>query len=198
MPTAKQLQSRYRRKEITKKIIKGVAISGVICIASTSPYFVMDVLKNIRKFGFQKMPKKDRMTASSIFSYLKRNGYIKIEERNKQLFVSLTEEGKKRAKQYQVDDLEIAMPKKWDKKWRIILFDIPEKSRVKREVLRGKLIELGFSKLQKSAWVHPYPCHEELKLLQSFFGLSSDDYIYFETEKLNKDLTSIKQRYNLT
>lgn len=43
--------------------------------------------------------------------------------------------------------------KTWDKKWRIILFDIPENNRNVRQLLRNRLKEWGFKQWQKSVWV---------------------------------------------
>lgn len=40
----------------------------------------------------------------------------------------------------------------WDGKWRIIIFDIPEKNRQIRNLLRYRLKEWGFIKWQKSVW----------------------------------------------
>lgn len=51
---------------------------------------------------------------------------------------------------------------KWDKKWRIVIFDIPEELHSARVRFRRKLKSLGFVMLQKSVFVFPYPCHEEI------------------------------------
>lgn len=58
-----------------------------------------------------------------------------------------------------------------DGKWRIVVFDIPEKKRHGRDALREKLCELGFYELQKSVLVFPYPCQDELDFLIEYFGL---------------------------
>lgn len=46
-------------------------------------------------------------------------------------------------------------PKK-DGIWKIVIFDIPEKKRYVRTVLRSKLESLGFKKWQNSIWISPY------------------------------------------
>lgn len=43
----------------------------------------------------------------------------------------------------------------WDKKWRIILFDIPESQRTVRQLFRLKLMDLGVRMLQSSVWITP-------------------------------------------
>ena len=46
--------------------------------------------------------------------------------------------------------------KKWDKKWRLVIFDLPEKESGKRNALRKKLTNLGFGQWQRSVYVSPY------------------------------------------
>jgi len=45
---------------------------------------------------------------------------------------------------------------KWDGRWRIIFFDIPEKKKEKRNYLRSVIKVIGFKEFQKSVWVYPY------------------------------------------
>jgi phenylacetic acid degradation operon negative regulatory protein len=45
---------------------------------------------------------------------------------------------------------------KWDGFWRVVVFDVPEKKRRARDVLRSELKRLGFGKLQDSTYISPY------------------------------------------
>lgn len=60
---------------------------------------------------------------------------------------------------------------RWDKKWRVVFFDIPEKRRAERNVLRDKLKELEFREIQKSVFIHPYPCFDEIDFVVEYFQL---------------------------
>ncbi|MBI2062454.1 MAG: CRISPR-associated endonuclease Cas2 [Candidatus Yanofskybacteria bacterium] len=51
---------------------------------------------------------------------------------------------------------------KWDKKWRLVIFDIPGSLNAKRDSLRRKLKHIGFLMIQRSVFAFPYPCEEEL------------------------------------
>lgn len=76
-------------------------------------------------------------------------------------------------KEIQLDDMEIEKPAHWDKKWRVVIFDIPDKfKRRARDALREKLKKLGFCQLQKSVWVIPYPCQKEIQLLCELFNIT--------------------------
>ena len=65
--------------------------------------------------------------------------------------------------------------KKWDRKWRIVIFDIPEELHKNRNSFRAKIKNLGFYMLQRSVFVFPYPCEEELNELCSRLNIS--DYV---------------------
>lgn len=80
----------------------------------------------------------------------------------------LTKKGEKEAFFAHLDAQKLLYePKKqkWDGRWRMIVFDIPEKKRKYRDYLRQMLKTLGFKELQKSTWVTPYPIPDFLKEL---------------------------------
>ena len=45
--------------------------------------------------------------------------------------------------------------KYWDKKWRLVSFDVPGNYSKKRDNLRRLLREFGFHRLQQSVWISP-------------------------------------------
>jgi DNA-binding transcriptional regulator PaaX len=78
----------------------------------------------------------------------------------------LTKQGEKRLKELFPSWRE---PPKWDRKWYLVIFDIPEKLRVKRNILREYLRKLGFGQLQQSVWISPYNYfYQALKLVQKY------------------------------
>ena len=85
--------------------------------------------------------------------------------------LTLTDKGKNKVLVYDPDYLKISVPKKWDKKWRIVVFDIPEKQRGARDSLRSYLKKLDFYELQKSIFVHPYPCDDIFDFLVEFHNI---------------------------
>ncbi len=83
--------------------------------------------------------------------------------------IVLTGAGKQRCLTYQLDDIKIKPPETWDRKWRVILFDVPEKRRRIRDALRHHLQRLGCHELQKSVFVHPFECRDEIDFIIEFF-----------------------------
>lgn len=180
------------RSEIAKDILKYLLLTGVICVAASSPYFSIRLIKNIKRW--RKYPRKK---FSSIFYTLKKQDCLKIEKRGRQIYISLTENGKKKAGWLQIDALKIKKPKKWDKKWRLVIFDIVQLKKNYREAFRGKLKELGFLPLQKSVWIIPFDCYGEIELLKDFFGLNNKEVRLITAEDIggNDDFKRIFKLY---
>jgi len=119
---------------------------------------------------------------------LKNKKLIYCETQGKKLIYALTDDGEREANNIR-SKMEKTKPKKWDGKWRVIVFDIPEKLRGKRDLLRRELVGFGFMQLQRSVWVYPHPLPEEFKDLWEKAGILKH-CIVFESDKVEngKDL----------
>lgn len=116
--------------------------------------------------------KIDKQYLSVIIREFKKDKLVDYKEREDgSVCIVISERGKKRALEYQIDEIQIPQPKHWDGKWRLVMFDIPEKFRHGRDVLREKLKDLQFYELQKSVWIHPFPCEDEITFIVEFFEL---------------------------
>jgi DNA-binding transcriptional regulator PaaX len=69
----------------------------------------------------------------------------------------------------------------------VVIFDIPHCDRVKRNAFRWKLKELRFYSLQKSVWVCPFDCKDEINLLREFFSLNDKQIQVPLAKKIKKD-----------
>ncbi len=101
---------------------------------------------------------------------LERRRAIKIVEQGAETEVRLTSEGKKQVEKLRLQDLTIPKPKTWDKKWHLVLFDVPEYLKVGRDALRITLNRLGLYQIQKSVFVYPYPCEREISIVADAFA----------------------------
>lgn len=86
------------------------------------------------------------------------------------LTMILTDKGREKVLTYNLDEMEIKKPARWDGKWRIALFDVPEKERKIRDAFRHHLNRLGFYEFQKSVFVHPFDCQDEIDYLVEFYN----------------------------
>ncbi len=115
---------------------------------------------------------------------MKRKKEISVEKRGHEVIISLTPEGRKLAGYMQIDSLVIKKPVKWDKKWRIVMFDIAQLKLTHRNAFRSKLKELRFLPFQKSVWLHPFDCRDEIEILKNFFGLSDKEVCLITAENI--------------
>ena len=102
------------------------------------------------------------------------------------LTMVLTDQGRKKVVTFNIDNMEIKKPKVWDKKWRMVIFDIPEKKRVARDVLRETLKRMGFYEFQKSVFIHPYPCQDQMDYLIEYYEIRPYVRIVTATELDNE------------
>lgn len=109
--------------------------------------------------------------------------------------IVLTEKGKKRAIRFNFDEIKIKEPAVWDNKWRAIFYDIPEKKKKAREAFRKKLKDLGFYELQKSVFVYPFPCKDEIDFVVECFEIRN--FVYCgEINNLSND-SKLKLHFDL-
>lgn len=108
--------------------------------------------------------------------------------------IVLTDKGRMRAIIYHFKKIKIDGGK-WDGKWRLVVFDIPEKIRGARGALRHKIKELGFYELQKSVWVLPYECKKEIDFIVEFFNLR--EYVHFGILESIDNEPHLKKVFNL-
>lgn len=107
-----------------------------------------------RRFGFGHGPKNYQNYHRTVYR-LRQSGLIQKEDD----IYKLTSLGEKEAFFSFLKTAEHVPQNnigKWDKKWRIIFFDIPEKKRRYRDELRAMLKVIGFKEFQKSTWIYPY------------------------------------------
>ena len=99
--------------------------------------------------------------------------WIDLEEKKGKVFYRITPLGKKKINQYKFKELKI-LKEKWDGWWRVVIFDIPEYQKIARNALRHKLKYLGFFPLQKSVFVCPFKCEEQIEMIGNFYDISDN------------------------
>lgn len=122
---------------------------------------------------------------------LEDKGLVKISRS----MVKITEKGKKELMLYEFKRKIVKPPKKWDKKWRIVSFDIWERRRNVRNKVRKYLTQLGFARLQNSVWVYPYECREIVNLLKINFKVRPA-VLYIVADSIEND-EKLKSKFGL-
>ncbi|MCX6722356.1 MAG: hypothetical protein NTY04_04220 [Candidatus Staskawiczbacteria bacterium] len=158
--------------KIREKILL-LLIGGIAFGYSITPGKQRMVLKTISR-EWKKIDKKELTEG---IKYLYKLEFIKKEEvGDGSIKIILTKKGRLRALNRQLENIKYKN-EKWDGKWRMVAFDIPEKFKRGRDALRQKLKKIGFCELQKSVLITPYMCEKEIELLVNFFELKK--YVRF-------------------
>lgn len=114
-----------------------------------------------------------RKNFSKIVSYLKKKELIKIKNLEVKKAIILTRKGLRKA--LRTDFRMTKKKKRKDGKWIMLIFDIPEKKRSLRDLLRKHLYLLGYKLFQQSVWICPY---DVLKKTERFLReYSLDPYV---------------------
>lgn len=171
-------------REITKIALTVLLVAGGVVAFAVAPG-IAGFLKILK--ASHKLPRREKQKIYNRFYYLRKNGFINIDYKGRQMYISLTKEGRKKAGKFQIDDLQIRKQKKWDGKWWLLMFDIKKEEKVKREALRGKLKELGLYQFQKSVWVYPYSFQKEMQLLRDFFRLSKKEMTIIKAIEIERN-----------
>jgi DNA-binding transcriptional regulator PaaX len=173
--------SENRTKELLVTILK---LGGMISLLVLAP----NALVVIDKI-FTKNKKFNKGEFNRTIKRLNKIGFIDISIIEGKQVIKLSKKGKQQAVDYILDDIEIKRPAKWDKKWRIVIFDIPETKKRTREAFKRRLLQLGFGQIQKSVYVLPYQCEKELEYIVSVYGIKMYvSYILAEFIDSQKDL----------
>jgi len=165
---------------------------GLILGLTKRPDKYFKVVKKISK-EWQKINERSLRTA---IQKLYQSKLIDFKEKSDgTVSMTLTDNGKKKIIQFNLDLIEIKKPKQWDRLWRLVIFDIPEEERRGRNALAAKLKELGFYPLQKSVFIHPYECKNEVDFIVELFNLRP--YVRLFTIKETDIELDLRSKFNL-
>lgn len=178
-----------KRGELTKQILLALGAGLIITTVMILPGSAIMFKPLIKKF------KTKRQSFVKSVKSMKRDRLIDFKEDGKISKIIILEKGREKLLKYNLDNLEIKKPKRWDGIWRIVTFDIPEDIRPARDALRAELKELGFYRLHKSVFVFPYPCLDEIQFIEEIFRIGP--YINFIEARTIEGDDWLKSRFGL-
>ncbi len=161
-----------RRDSRSYKLLKYLVLgTGLLLISSVSPLSGSLILKQVIKSYFRrKYFLKSRFIRD--LKNLQKRKFISYEELdNGQIEIKLAKQGEEKILSYKIEEMKLNPQSRWDQKWRLVMFDIPHKHKKARDVFRRKLKDLQFYPIQKSVFITPHPCEDEIDFLASFFNV---------------------------
>lgn len=152
----------------TQKKIVVFLLGGIALGLSGSPSRYFKILKEMRK----EWREIDRQALKKAVTALYRSKLVDAHPGADGTWVlTLTDNGKRRALAYNIESMQIVRPEQWDYKWRLVIFDIPERIKKVRESMRYHLRMLGFQELQRSVFVYPFDGRDQIDYLVEFYDI---------------------------
>ena len=167
-----------RNRNLQKIILGLVATAGLLSIMAVAP----NALQALGMFGIGKKGRQREIIANSR-KRLVRNGLLEYTEKG---FIKLTPKGEAKLRQLELHDFKLKRPKRWDKKWRMLIFDIREERKNLRDKIRRTLTVIGFVRLQHSVFVYPHDCEDLITLLKADFKIGKE-LLYVIVDKIEND-----------
>ena len=176
---------------VQNAVLATVGIAGIIAIAMIAPNIFQAFPRLMGKKRYQ-LAFQARIAVSRLVV----RGFVRFVERGGRKFLEITDEGA-RAPRYRAgkNSAHGGAKKRWDKRYRIVMFDISQKRKPDRDRVRMFIRECGFLRLQDSVWVFPYDCEELITLLKADMRIGKD-VLYAVVESIEND-GWIKKHFNL-
>lgn len=183
---------RRTRHDLALTILTAVSVVGVLSIALLAPNVLQLLVPRSGKRG-------RRMASWEIERALKRligRGEVERRHGKNGSVVTLTAQGRTRLQTASLRGLHIKTPARWDRKWRLVFFDIPHTERRLRDTVRRTLRALGFVQIQKSLYLHPYECYDVIRQMQDFYRIRS--YLNYAVVEKIEGSQRYRRQFNVT
>lgn len=181
-----------KKRTLQRAILGSLAVAGALTMIAMAP----NCLQLLALFGGGQR-RKDLFRNSLYRSRdsLLDKGYIEFIKTDEGKKLRITQKGREYLSKLEGKAYRLEKPKRWDGKFRMVVFDIREKRRYHRDRLRATLELIGFYPLQRSVWVYPYDCEELVTLLKADFKIGKD-ILYVITERIEYD-EPLRVHFNL-
>lgn len=146
----------------SRAILAGMFLSGVAALAPQAVAQITGLASKLYE-GIENRRYKAGEIERAL-RYLRSRKLIDIQKQYGREVFKLTKLGWLRTRKL-MKSFAIRRPEKWDGKWRIVVFDIPTAKKSTADLFRYQLKNMGLANLQKSIWIHPYECRDQVYYL---------------------------------
>lgn len=168
---------KYSKGEIAKELLLLAVVGGAVATV-----FVLPGLAVIFK-TFDAKSSKDRYRVVRTLTRLEQNGLVTRQIKDGAERLVVTDKGKEKIWSTLHEDMIILRPRKWDRQWHIVMFDIPEtKSKARKEV-SFKIKDIGMKAIQNSVFISPFPCKEQIDEIATHYNVQRH-FIYVTTSHI--------------
>lgn len=132
--------------------------------------------------------------ARGVLGKLTKYRWIKRTVENHEVAYQITPEGEKAVDKFLKP---LKQNGNWDGRWRLVMFDIPERKRALRDRLRRSLANLGLGILQASVWITPMDIKKEIREIAERLELENTLRFFEVSRNQNLDQIIIEKSWNL-
>lgn len=182
-------RKRKKKQDIQNAVLAAVAVTGFVAFAAVAG----NALQLLRYLPNEQYNLKFR--AKNAAGRLVMKGYAKWEEMDGKKYLRITDAGRKAIAFEQAKVALKNQKRKWDGRWRMVIFDIPERRNAIRFRLCRIMGEIGFIRLQDSVWVYPYDCEDFIALLKTELKIGKD-VLYAIADTIEHD-RAIRKHFRL-
>ena len=180
-------RERRRKENIQKGILMAVGAAGLLSVALLAPNALQVIDRSAKKFFTNNIYRsRDRLIEKGLLVFVQKGG---------KKYLQITKNGERQLLLWGVAGYVLPKPKRWDKKWRMLSFDIWERRRGVRDKLRLVLRRIGFYQLHKSLWVYPYDCEDFIQLLKADFRVGKG-VLYVIADQIEND-KALREHFDL-
>ena len=181
-----------RRESIQKALLTTLLIGGMVMIGAAPRINILKLLENKKR-----NPYRFKHQVNDTLMRLANKGFVVFIRENGRKLVRITPAGRRvLALEEQKTALQLQKKKRWDKRWRVVIFDIPEYRRGTRDKLRLTMRTAGFYRLQDSVWIYPYDCEDFMALVKADLQIGNA-VLYMVVEKIEND-SKVKTHFMLS
>lgn len=183
-----QKEHTYKQGELRKVVLAALGVSLVLGTSIVFPSFPIvlgSLLKIIEELKQKKIPERK---IKRVLKNLEKRNIIALERIKDTVYVHIQDKENISILKYSLKKILKLKEseKKWRGKWFLVVFDVPEVERNKRNYLRHFLREIGFYQYQQSVYVFPYECEKEIQLVKKI--VEGGKYIsYIVAERIEKE-----------
>jgi len=170
-------------KDVLKLLAAGVILTTVVLfpgIAALGP-----LIKEIQDNRERK--EWDKFNLWRLRQVIKRLESQKVVEITDEI-IKITDKGRRKVLKFNLEKMELK--KRTDGKWRLIIYDVANLKKSQSEFFRETLKRLNFLRLQKSVYITPFICDDEIEYLRQLFDIGKEVLIlkvaWIENEQVYK------------
>lgn len=187
MVSTQKNQGRVGRSGIERTILRIVLAAGTLSIALLVP----NALGALYKTGILPSPRRK----DSVYAARERLIKKKYLTKSSDGFLTVTPLGRRALAVAETRGLTLNAPKRWDKRWRVLIFDIPESKKRRRRSVVSSLRTAGFERVQDSVWAYPHDCKEFVSLLKAELHIGRE-LLYLVVDSFEGDRW-LRQKFSL-